>query len=62
MKRGPVFEVRPNIVGAWFWHAIAGGKISETSGEPYASKSNATRAAKRKAATTAGATWRVVGG
>jgi hypothetical protein len=61
-RRGPVFEVKQNAAGDWFWHELAGGKIVDVS-QAFCpgsrnSKSHAKRAAIRKAATTAKATWR----
>jgi len=59
MKRGPVFEVLLNRAGRWFVHEVAGnGEIVSVS-QAYSTKWSATRAAKRKAAATSGARWRV---
>ena len=58
--RGPCFEVLKNKDGDWFMHERASnGQIKNVS-EAYATKSNAERAAKRKAAETRYATWKTV--
>ena len=48
MTRGPVYRVYQDALGEWRWRLLAAnGAIVADSGEGYASKSNAMRAAKR---------------
>jgi uncharacterized protein YegP (UPF0339 family) len=63
--RGPVFEVKRNSAGNWYWHEKStNGKIVDYS-QAYApwsknSKGNALRAARRKASQTKNATVRIL--
>ena len=48
MNRGPVYRVYQDAAGEWRWRLVAANnRIVADSGEGYASKANALRAAKR---------------
>lgn len=59
MSRGPCFEVRLNRKAKWYVREVAGGNTVDHS-QAYSTKWSATRSAKRRAARTKNATWRVM--
>jgi uncharacterized protein YegP (UPF0339 family) len=47
MEHTTKFLVKPNAAGKWFWHAVAAnGQTVATSGQPFYSEGDATRAAE----------------
>lgn len=61
MKRGPTFEVRKGEGQPYVVEIAPNGEIVSTS-EQYASRWNAARSAKKRAAAVPGGCWRYAGG